>query len=89
MTEEAKVNAGGAGADGASDLPQLKTVFNQALNKMKRLDTPTDELRLLSDALHAAIETGRMGTEPEFADWIYKEVAIGIMQKMAKTSSFD
>jgi hypothetical protein len=30
-----------------------------------------------------------MGTEPEFADWIYKEVAIGIMQKCAKTSSFD
>ena len=84
MTEEAK------GAEGAaSDLEQLKTIFNTALNKMKRLDTPMDELRLLCEAIKAAIQTGRMGTEPAFAEWMHKEVAIGIMQKMAKTSSFD
>jgi hypothetical protein len=83
MTEEAK-------ADGAtSDLEQLKTVFNTALNKMKRLDTPMEEISLLCEAIKAAIQTGRMGTEPAFAEWIYKDVAIGIMQKLAKTSSFD
>ena len=35
------------------------------------------------------MSTNRMGSEPEFAKWINEEVAIGIMQKIAKTGSFD
>ena len=68
---------------------QLKAIFNIAKNKLNRLDQPLEELTQLCEALKDAISTNRMETEPEFAKFINEEVAIGIMQKIAKTGSFD
>ena len=75
--------------DNTSDLVQLKALYLLATNKMKRLDSPTQEIQELCDAINQATVTNRMGTEPEFAKWINDEVAIGLMQKIAKNNSFD
>ena len=72
-----------------SDLAQLKATFIQAKNKLNRLDQPLEELTQLCEAVKHAISTNRMENEPEFAKFINEEVAIGIMQKLAKTGSFD
>ena len=72
-----------------SDLAQLKVTFIQAKNKLNRLDQPLEELTQLCEAVKDAISTNRMENEPEFAKFINDEVAIGIMQKLAKTGSFD
>lgn len=56
---------------------------------MKRLDTPQQEIQELCNAIKDAAVSNRMGSEPEFAKWINNEVGIGLMQKMAKTNSYD
>ena len=63
--------------------------YNKAKNKLNRLDQPLEELTQLCEAVKDAISTNRMENEPEFAKFINDEVAIGIMQKLAKTGSFD
>ena len=72
-----------------SDLAQLKALYALASAKMKRLDTPQQEIQELCNAIKDAAVTNRMGSEPEFAKWINDEVGIGLMQKMAKTNSYD
>ena len=59
------------------------------MNKLRRLDTPLAELQVICDAIRHAVETDRMGSDAEFAKWVHEEVAIGIMQKLAKTMTFD
>ena len=44
---------------------------------------------MICDAVRDAVVTDRMGTESEFATWINEEVAIGLMQKLSKTTTFD
>ena len=56
---------------------------------LKRLGTPLEELKTICDAVRDAVATDRMAKEPEFAKWINEEVAIGLMQKLSKTSTFD
>ena len=56
---------------------------------LKRLGTPLEELKIICDAVRDAVATDRMAKEPEFAKWINEEVAIGLMQKLSKTSTFD
>lgn len=73
----------------SSNLAQLKATFNLASNKMKRLDTPQEELQQICEAIRDAVATNRMENEPEFAKFVYEELAIGLMQKLAKTTSFD
>ena len=56
---------------------------------LRRLGCPHDEIRTICDAVRQAVATDRMATEPEFAKWINNEVAIGLMMKLSKTSTFD
>ena len=83
MTDETNNNITG------SNLEDLKRVFNAAKVTLRRLGCPHEEVRAICDAVRDAIATDRMGTEPEFAAWINDEVAIGLMQKLSKTSTFD
>ena len=53
------------------------------------MDSPKDELRTICETLKEALATDRMGNEPDFAEFVYKELSIGLMQKLAKTISFD
>lgn len=53
------------------------------------METPKEELRTLHEALKHAVATDRMATDEEFRKFIHGDLAIGIMQKMAKTMSFD
>ena len=71
------------------DFIQLKALFNLATNKMKRFESPTAELQGINEAIREAVATDRMATDEAFRDFVNKELAIGIMQKMAKTTSFD
>ena len=73
----------------ADDFIQLKTVFNLCQSKMKRFESPTNELQQICEAVREAVATNRMATDEAFREFVYKELAIGLMQKMAKTNSFD
>lgn len=64
-------------------------MYNLASNKMKRLDTPLEELQQICEFLRDAVATNRMATDEDFRTFVYDELAIGLMQKMAKTASFD
>ena len=72
-----------------SNLESLKDTWNQAKVTLRRLSHPNDEMRIICDAVNDAVATNRMGTEPEFAKWINEEVAIGCMQKLCKTATYD
>ena len=64
-------------------------MFTTLLNKLRRFDTPQAELQVFCDAIRQAVETDRMGSDAEFAKWVHDEVALNIMQKLAKTMTFD
>lgn len=85
MTEATATNAGAP----SSDLEQLKTVFNACLTKLKGVTAPQTELETICEAIRDAVRTDRMATDSEFGDWIKSEVAISLMQKLAKCASFD
>jgi hypothetical protein len=53
------------------------------------LEYPKDELRTICENLKEALATDRMGSEPDYADFVNKELSIGLMQKLAKTMTFD
>ena len=76
-------------ADSNSNLESLKETWNQCKVTLRRLGQPTEELRIICEAVRDAIATDRMGTDPEFAKLINEEVAIGVMQKLCKTATFD
>jgi len=80
MTEETKTNP---------VLEQFKTLFNNCSNKLRRMDSPREELQTICETLREAVKTDRMGSEPDFAEFVNKELSIGLMQKLAKTISFD
>ena len=56
---------------------------------MKILDYPKTELAQICEALKEAAATDRMGSDEEFREWVNKELALGLMQSMAKTTSYD
>ena len=70
-------------------LEQFKSVFASASTKLRCLSSPKEELETIAQVISEAAATNRMETDPEFATFINDEVAIGIMQKMAKTLSYD
>ena len=76
-------------ADSTNDLDQLKLVLLQCQSKMRKLETPQNELRQICDAVRHAVQTERMASDEEFRKFVHQELAIGLMQKMAKTMSFD
>lgn len=80
MTEEVKTSEA---------LAQLKKVFATCQTKLRCLDSPREELLTLAEILKNAVATNLMETDTEFVDFINKDVGIGIMQKLAKTMSFD
>ena len=71
------------------DFIQLKTLYTLATSKMKRFESPTAELQGINEAIREAVAAERMATDEAFREFVNKELAIGIMQKMAKTTSFD
>ena len=79
MTEEAK----------NPELEQLKLTYNMFMQKLRLLQTPTTECQQLIEVLKNAAATNRMGTDLEFAKFVNTELAISVMQKLAKTASMD
>ena len=71
MTEEAKDSS-------TSGLAALKAQFIVTAAKLRRLETPTDDLRALCEVIKEAAATNRMGTDPEFAEWMHSTVATGL-----------
>lgn len=80
MTEEVKTS---------ETLEQLKKVFATCQVKLRCLDSPREELQSLAQIINDAVATNYMEKDPAFTEFINKEVAIGIMQKLAKTMSYD
>ena len=70
-------------------LETFKTVFQAAHTKLRILSTPKEELRQIAQIISEAAASNKMGEDEEFRDYVNKEVAIGIMQKLAKTLSYD
>lgn len=71
------------------ELEALKVTYNLCMSKMKQLMTPQIEVVQLTEALRHASETNRMGTDADFAEFVNADLAISIMQKLAKTISMD
>ena len=89
MTDTNATAATGNSAPATTDLEQLKTVFNTCTSKMRRIETPTEELQILGQAVREAAANNRMGTDEDFAEFVNKELGIGLMQKLNKTMSND
>jgi len=71
------------------ELESLKVTYNLCMSKMKQLMTPTTEVQQLTEAIRHAAATNRMGTDADFAEFVNSDLAISIMQKLAKTISVD
>lgn len=71
------------------ELESLKVTYNLCMSKMKQLMTPTTEVQQLTEAIRHASATNRMGTDDDFAEFVNSDLAISIMQKLAKTISAD
>ena len=72
-----------------SNLDFLKKTLLDAQSRIRKLENPTQELNTICEAIIDAKTTDRCATDKEFNDWLCKELAIGIMQRLAKTTAFD
>lgn len=73
-----------------SDLLDVKLLFEKIRLKIGRFMKPTPaDLNALTRVVVKATAEDRMGSDEEFAKFVNDEMAIGLMNKLASTTSYD